>query len=226
MITSSDSEISGVRQLSSVLDKLDEYELSVLREWMVARGETPAAPRVWSQTTTGDIDYPWDGVSDSPRPGEEELERRDRWQRMFMPQGAFLAARVNQEHWLTMGVGETLPILFGSSRVLMAGASAEAPVRFGVLTPNRDAPSRRIGWGPAPAGSDLRLRMSGLLWPEAALRIANTPFVTRERKGNGQVILFATPPTFRAATLGTTRVLLNAVIYGPGFGARHPIEPL
>ncbi len=67
--------------------------------------------------------------------------------------------------------------------------------------------------------------MSGLVWPEATQRLANAPFVTRERKGNGQVILFAAPPTYRATTLGTMRLLLNAVVFGPGFGADHPIEP-
>jgi len=57
------------------------------------------------------------------------------------------------------------------------------------------------------------------------VRIANSAFVTRERKSNGQVILFATSPTFRGATKGTARILMNAMIYGPGFGADHPIQP-
>ena len=67
--------------------------------------------------------------------------------------------------------------------------------------------------------------MSGLLWPEATHRLANSAYVTRESLGRGQIILFATGPTFRAATLGPTRVMLNAMIYGPGFGAAQPIRP-
>ena len=224
-LTSETSEISQVRQLESVLGALDEYELSVQRQWMAAQHETPSPSTVWSHTAQGEIDYPWSHGVESPRPAKEELERRDRWQRPFMPQGAFLASRVDQEHWLTFGTAEILPVLFGSSQVLMAGESIEAPVRFGVLAPNPQATGGRVGWGPVPPGHDLHLRMSGLLWPEAAQRLANAPFVTRERKGNGQVILFASPPTYRAATLGTMRVLLNAMIYGPGFGARHPIQP-
>ena len=71
----------------------------------------------------------------------------------------------------------------------------------------------------------MHLRMSGLLWPEATYRLANSAYVTRESLGRGQIILFATGPTFRAATLGPTRAILNAMIYGPGFGAAQPIRP-
>ena len=67
--------------------------------------------------------------------------------------------------------------------------------------------------------------MSGLLWPEAVQRLANGAAVTRERKGRGQVILFAVPPTFRASTLATERLLMNAIIYGPGHGASAAIRP-
>jgi hypothetical protein len=71
----------------------------------------------------------------------------------------------------------------------------------------------------------MRLRMSGLLWPEAADRLANSAWVTRESIGAGELILFATDPTFRAATLGTSRIFANAVVYGPGMGASQPIVP-
>ncbi len=83
----------------------------------------------------------------------------------------------------------------------------------------------RVGWSALPPGTEMHLRMSGLLWPEASHRLANSAYVTRESLGRGQVILFATGPTFRAATLGPARVMLNAMIYGPGFGAAQPIRP-
>jgi hypothetical protein len=67
--------------------------------------------------------------------------------------------------------------------------------------------------------------MSGLLWPEAADRLANAAYVTRQSIGNGQVILFASDPNFRAATLGTARIFQNAVVLGPGMGASQPIRP-
>jgi hypothetical protein len=110
----------------------------------------------------------------------------------------------------------------------MAAPPVEAPVRYGVHSSaeaGADGAVARVGWAPQPAGQELRLRMSGLLWPEAAHRLAGSAYVTRERKGRGQIILFAHPPTFRASTLGSARLLANAMIYGPGLGASHAIEP-
>jgi hypothetical protein len=230
-LASKDSGLTAVRRLPDVLGRLDEYETAVLREWMAESSELPAGDRIWAHTVGDEIDYPWSRLADRARPEVAELERRDAWQRQFMPQGAILAARTDEEHWLTSGSGPVLPVLYlagnyGSADVLMAGDGVEAPIRFGALSADVSAAApRRAGWGPVPAGQDLRLRMSGLLWPEAAARIANSAFVTRERRGNGQVILFATSPTFRGATGGTARVLLNAMVLGPGFGARHPIRP-
>ena len=54
---------------------------------------------------------------------------------------------------------------------------------------------------------------------------ANAAYVTRESVGSGQLILFASDPVFRAAALGTARVLANAVVCGPGMGASQPIMP-
>ncbi len=83
----------------------------------------------------------------------------------------------------------------------------------------------RVGWSALPPGTEMHLRQSGLVWPEATHRIANTAYVTRESFGRGQIVLFATPPTFRASTRGTTRVFLNAVVCGPGLGASHSLRP-
>jgi hypothetical protein len=87
----------------------------------------------------------------------------------------------------------------------------------------RKAP--RLGWANTPDGQELRLRMSGLLWPEAGRRLGHSAYVTRESVGQGQIILFAASPTWRGAARGTTRVLTNAMIYGPGLGASAPIRP-
>ena len=106
----------------------------------------------------------------------------------------------------------------------MAKDSVEAPVRLGVYEAGGDE-ARRAGWAALPKGQELRLRMSGLIWPEAAKRLANSAYVTRESKGNGQVILFSATPHFRASTHGSARLLLNALIYGPGFGASATIVP-
>jgi len=90
---------------------------------------------------------------------------------------------------------------------------------------DRKAESQKLGWGPVPSGQALYLRMSGLLWPEASHRLANSAYLTREKVGQGQVILFASSPAFRGAALGTTRLLTNALIYGPGLGVQQLVEP-
>ena len=64
-----------------------------------------------------------------------------------------------------------------------------------------------------------------LQWPEAASRLAHAAYATQEGIGRGQVILFASSPTFRAGARASTRVFSNAVIYGPGLGAAPPIIP-
>ena len=232
-LASEGSGLSGVRLLRDSQAELDRYEQAVLREWQAERQEIPGTAAIWSHAADGPAAFPWSEAAELERPSDDELERRDRWQRLFMPQGTILAARLDNEHWLTFGSDETMPLLYGSSRVLMT--DGEAPVRIGVFAPGSDGSgvasdddtgaAERVGWSLLPAGEELRVRMSGLLWPEAVQRLANGAAVTRESKGRGQVILFAVPPTFRASTLATERLLMNAIVYGPGLGASAPIEP-
>jgi hypothetical protein len=65
-----------------------------------------------------------------------------------------------------------------------------------------------------------RLHLGGLLWPEAAARLARTAYATRESLGRGQVILFSGDPVYRGWLPDTRRLLLNAILYGPGLGTR------
>ncbi len=244
------------RKLLDVLDDLDRYELAIHREWQARIGQTPSLADVWSHVASPELTYPWQGetypftgtaaeasLPDTRREDDrrqatrtKELRKRDSWQTLFMPQGVFLAGRTDDQHWLTFGCGEPLPLLYGSAvgraQVLMAADGVEAPVRMGTFVPREDdrdsdgmAEPEKLGWGPVPSGQMLYLRMSGLLWPEASHRLANSAYVTREKVGQGQVILFASPPAFRGAALGTTRLLANALIYGPGLGTQQPVKP-
>lgn len=235
------SGMSSVRGVRDALAKLDEHALDVLRD---SEGRIAEATRegVYSNTVSSSLEYPWSNLDDLP--SEDELKRRDRYQSIFMPQGAILASRVDDRHWLTVGVDDTLPVLFTGGTTLMATRPAQAPVRFGVFVEatepehdaadaagdegdgkKEDAKTARFGFAPAPKGTEPRLRMSGLLWPEAASRLMNTAYITRESVGDGQIILFAAPPTFRGTTFGTTRLFHNALIFGPGAGASHPVRP-
>jgi len=217
--------LTSVRLLRDVLETLDEYEVAVRREWQGQQEMIPDISAVFSHTPGAEGPVAWDSAYE--RPDSTELAREDEWRRLFMPAGApLLAGRTNPEHWLTFGTGEAISVLYNGNRVLMAKSDVQSAVRAGVLTQSESAAaSARIGWSSTPAGYELRLRQSGLLWPEAARRIANAPLVTREAVGRGQVILLAFEPTFRGTMQEGTRVLCNAMVLGPGFGANQVVEP-
>ncbi|MBN1421401.1 MAG: hypothetical protein JXP34_21690 [Planctomycetes bacterium] len=134
-------------------------------------------------------------------PSAEDRARIDEWRRLFSPEGTILRAEADLEHWLTLGCAADVPVFAQGSHVLLARHPVAVPLRF--------------------AASE-RLRLSGLLWPEAAARIAGSAYATVERRGRGQVILFADHPAYRAYWRTTTRVLLNAILLGPGAGASQP----
>ena len=150
-----------------------------------------------------------------------------------------MAGRIDDRSWLTAGCGDYLPLIYNAKNVLMVPPTVEAPVRVGFFNPLPPVPEvteepetneddeeieATPGWTITPPGYEMRMRMSGLLWPEAAERIANSACLAREEVGDGQVILFASDPIFRASTPGTTRLFINALICGPGMGATLPID--
>ena len=117
----------------------------------------------------------------------------------FSTRGTFLRIDLDHDVWLTWGAADELPALVRGSAALVAEPPVQVAARFADLD---------------------RLHLGGLLWPEAAGRRAHTAYLTRESLGRGQVILFAGEPEFRGWTLGTRRLLLNAILYGPGLGTR------
>ncbi len=220
-LSEKESKLSGVRHLRDVLGSLDDYETTILREWSALQRTTPDASVVWSHAAPADT-APWD--SDYERADSTQNDRLDSWRRTFMPQSAALvAARTNADHWLTFGTGDYLSVLFRRSTVLMSKYGVETAVRVGVLA-GGSGPGR-VGWSAVPEGQQLYVRQSGLLWPEAVQRIANAALVTRERLGRGQVILIGFEPNFRGSMTEGRRVLLNAMVFGPGAGASPVIEP-
>ncbi len=134
------------------------------------------------------------------KPAKEDLERADERLRRFAPAGVLLRVDLDAEVWLDWGLPlELTAFLGGEQDALVAEPPVQVAARF--------------------AGLD-RLHLSGLLWPEAAGRLARTAYVTREEVGSGQVILFLDEPLFRGWMLGTRRLFLNAVLWGPGLGTR------
>ena len=72
---------------------------------------------------------------------------------------------------------------------------------------------------PARFAASERVRLGGLLWPEARRRVADSAWLTRASAGRGQVVLFASSPVYRGGWRRAARLLGNAVLIGPGAGA-------
>lgn len=192
------NDLSAVRLKRDVLEELDVYAEALRRE-RDARDIQVDARHIWETPPQAD---PNTAETKPTQEGDGAArQRRDEWQRVFRPSGVFLAGQVDTEHWLAAGLDETMPVYFRGGNVLMSRHPVETVIRL------------------APAAE---LRLSGLLWPEARERIANAAYVTVERKGRGQVILFAADPSFRMWFPGLQRLLLNAVLLGPGMGTDQP----
>jgi len=224
-----EAKFSSVRSIQETFKDIAEYDLNLQREWLAQQDEFKELEQLWQHTAATKINYPW--PDKDPTPNAKMLKKQDDWQARFSPSGAFVAGRSDQKHWLTYGTGKQLPILIFNNPILMSDDSSQAVVRLGVYSPMdkgmwqsvvdtfKDKPvTRKVGWSTIPDEYKLTLRMSGLIWPESSQRMANSAYLTREPKGNGQIILFAAPPVFRGSTMATNRLLLNAIVYGAGLG--------
>ncbi len=152
----------------------------------------------------------WAWATGKPR---AELEQEDVRQRLFQPRGALLRVSLDAQHWLSAGCA----VMTGMSAAPLAGhapgewVAARVDGEYALVARN---PAAVVG-AYAPEDS---LRLSGLLWPEARERWAQTAYLTRESVGRGQVILFDADPCQRGTLEATRRAFLNAVLLGPGLG--------
>ena len=215
-----DNGIGNVKHLSDTFDKSEDYNFDLQRE-IYSLEDDISKEDVLNNKIDLNINYPWENEDKI----SADLKKRDKWQSILMPSGAMVAGRIDHEHWLTFGTIDVLPVLYGNYPILMTSDNAQAAVRIGELV---DDPSkenaRAINWSTIPAGKDINVRMSGLVWPEASQRIANSAYLTREKVGKGQIILFSGEPNYRGSALGTNRLWLNAVIYGTGLGSNSEID--
>ncbi|MBN2505422.1 MAG: peptidase [Verrucomicrobia bacterium] len=246
---------SKVRTLPDVLGRLPEYELAVLREWLAWTGALPADEATWAHTVTPDLRYPWPAAGGALPDEKELKKRDAWQGLFMpegtllagrVDTNHWLTAGCGERLPLLVGTGPVLMSAGGVETPIRHGCWTRAETNPPVVAPaHADAnpvsasgsgkpgtaakpelkPAPRIGWCAPPEGMHLQLRMSGLLWPEAAHRLANAAAVTRESFGRGQIILFAAPPVFRASSRGAMRAFQNALVYGPGFGAAQTVTP-
>jgi hypothetical protein len=219
----SDNSITSIKDISDSFENSHDYNIKLQREFL-SKNTSIDLDYVNNNKITSDISYPWEKTEN--KIDSDTLTKRDSWQSLFMPSGAFVSGRVDKKHWLSFGTIDTLPLLYSNFPVLMAGSGSKAVIRVGELTENTNQDIyKSINWSDIPAGNDLNVRMSGLVWPEASARIANSAYLTQERYSKGQIILFSGEPNFRGSSLGTNRVWLNAVVYGSGMGTSARINP-
>ena len=220
-IISSDG-MSSVKNLNTTFDKSKTYNIDLMREIYSLEDNIDITDANANKVDT-EITYPWE-TSDVTYT-KEQLEMRDKWQSTLMPSGAIVSARADSENWLTFGAEDVVPVLYGNYPILMTGGNSQAALRIGELIANKDSETKTINWSQIPSGYDLNVRMSGLVWPEASQRIANSAYLTREKIGKGQIILFSGEPNFRGSARGTNRLWLNAVVYGSGLGSDALVNP-
>ena len=220
-IISSDG-MGSVKSLNTTFDKSKSYNIDLMREIYSLEDNIDISDANDNKVDT-EITYPWE-TSDVTYT-KEQLEMRDKWQSTLMPSGAIVSARADSENWLTFGAEDVVPVLYGNYPILMTGGNSTAALRIGELIPNKDSKTKTINWSQIPSVYDLNVRMSGLVWPEASQRIANSAYLTREKIGKGQIILFSGEPNFRGSARGTNRLWLNAVIYGSGLGTNPLVNP-
>lgn len=185
--------MASVRMRDQVLKNLPEYTaaLSVSKDAF--------SPAVDSLSL-------WDGIEpkkNTPDAKEEKAnddlearKREDEIARKLAPRGAIVAVDLDEEHWLAFGCGPTIPALLNTNRTFVT-KDVQVAARL------------------APAN---RLRLSGLLWEEARARWSESVYASRNALGRGQVIVFVSTPNFRGYFHGAERLLLNALLLGPGCG--------
>ncbi|MGH7469360.1 MAG: M14 family metallopeptidase [Longimicrobiales bacterium] len=115
--------------------------------------------------------------------------------RMPAVPGAVLRATISDaKNPLTYGYQESeLPVMVWSALAFEASSPVETPIRIA------DA---------------ARARVSGFVFPESLAHVSGSPYVVRERRGAGSVVLFLDDPNFRLFWDGLTRLFFNAVFMG------------
>ncbi|WP_169977808.1 M14 family metallopeptidase [Tautonia rosea] len=110
--------------------------------------------------------------------------------------GAILRATVYGDHWVTVGLPESIEILTQTSLIVDPLDPTEG--RNLVTFDPQDEP------------------VSGFCWPDTLKAISRSPLVLSQSIGDGHIIGFTDDPNARALSPVTQRLFRNAVFFGPG----------
>ena len=110
--------------------------------------------------------------------------------------GALLRARVDPDHWLGAGVGESVI-------AMVVGRDVFTPVKLDK------------GVNVAVFESADKVLASGYLWEEGRKQLAYKPLVIAQPQGRGMVVAFTADPNYRGYLDGMNILFLNAVFRGP-----------
>ena len=204
---------------------LDEDATEQLTDWVEAGGTLIGigsalgyltdsgllSSRRESQVERADDPKSDDEDDDNDRPHAMLLETEEDYARAIEPEreppdsvaGVMVRARLDPEHWLNAGMGETV-------HALVRGRDIFTPLTLD------DGRNPAVMMGPDD------LLASGYLWDDNRKQMAYKPLTMVEPHGRGLVIGFVADPNFRAYVDGLNTIFLNAVFRGPA-RARPPV---
>lgn len=182
----------------SMSDALGDDGAERLRDW-VRGGGTLVALGSGASWAERDVLRLEDDEDDEDGDDEDEVknnaltwaEREDRGVDRRVP-GSMLSAGIDTSHPLAAGVGEWVGAVKRRADALTLSENVYVVARY-----------------------DEQPLISGHLSEENREKIAGTPMVAHHRMGRGNVVLFDESITIRGFQRGVTRLLLNAIVYGP-----------
>ncbi|MFB3827365.1 MAG: M14 family zinc carboxypeptidase [Bryobacteraceae bacterium] len=185
----------GLAEAVSYLSEKTVDLLAVQQENLAREGEAkkPEAPQ----------------AKDDPRAPGKVIASLAEFAKAILPErelpdsaaGVLARARIDPNHWITAGMGETVNALVG-------GRSIFTPIKLdkGVNAAYFDAADKLLA--------------GGYLWEENRKQLAFKPLLVVQPEGRGFVIGFTADPNYRAYMDGMNVLFLNAVFRGPAH-ARH-----
>jgi hypothetical protein len=181
----------------NLLNVLGKSGVDTLRSWikgggtLVAIGGGGAAVRVKELDLSSVKEW-----SEPKKDGDESAP--DKRNDSGVP-GAAFATTMNERSYLTLGV-PSAPAVLIEGTIALTALPRKAD---NIVTITESDPL-----------------ISGFAFPASIDKLKGSPYLTREKVGNGSVITFAGQPNYRLFWRATLPLFMNAVLYSPSFNDR------